>query len=328
MNQFRKWTFIVFTLLMIGVLSACGNASTPSAANSGESAGNTNSTEASQSETITYKASNGVVEIPRNPKRVVEVADSYVGDLLVLGIKPVGVNQQALENPYFEGKLDGVANLGDGQSFEQILELKPDLIIAPGWADASVLESYSKIAPTVGIKFGELPLREQLREFGKMTGKEAEAEAWITAWDQKIAEVKPQVQAAIGDKTVSIIQPYAKGIYAFGHNYGRGGDIIYGELELKAPPIVQQQAIDNGQGWANLSLEKLPEYAGDYIFTNPWSGDDTDPSAVYESSLWKNLPAVKNNRVFRMNPKGDLFNDPVSLEAQLDIILDYLLERK
>ncbi|MFB5763202.1 iron-hydroxamate ABC transporter substrate-binding protein [Paenibacillus medicaginis] len=327
-HQVRKWAFVVFTCLMIGVLAACGKTSTPSAANSGESAGSTNSTEAVQSETIKYQASNGVIEIPRNPARVVEVADSYVGDLLVLGIKPVGVNQQALENPYFEGKLDGVENLGDGQSFEQILELKPDLIIAPGWADASLIESYSKIAPTVAIKFGELPLREQLREFGKMTGKEAEAETWIAAWDQKIAAVKPQVQAAVGDKTVSILQPYAKGIYAFGHNFGRGGDILYGELELKAPPIIQKEAIDSGQGWANLSLEKLPEYAGDYIFTNAWSGDDADPSAVYESSLWKNLPAVKNNLVFMTNRKGDLFNDPISLEAQLEFILDCLLERK
>lgn len=186
------------------------------------------------------------------------------------------------------------------------------------------LRVISKIAPTVAIKFGELPLREQLREFGKMTGKEAEAETWIAAWDQKIAEVKPQVQAAVGDKTVSILQPYAKGIYAFGHNFGRGGDILYGELELKAPPTIQKEAIDSGQGWANLSLEKLPEYAGDYIFTNAWSGDDADPSVVYESSLWKNLPAVKNNLVFMTNRKGDLFNDPISLEAQLEFMLDFV----
>lgn len=123
-NQFRNWAFIVITLLMIGVLAACGNAAAPSSsASGGASAGNTNSTEGAQSETITYQASNGVVEIPRNLARVVEVADSYVGDLLVLGIKPVGVNQQALENPYFEGKLDGVENLGDGQSLSKYWSL-------------------------------------------------------------------------------------------------------------------------------------------------------------------------------------------------------------
>ncbi len=44
---------------------------------------------------------------------------------------------------------------------------------------------------------------------------------------QEKAEAKPKVQAAVGDKTVSILQPYAKGIYAFGHNFGRGGDILY-----------------------------------------------------------------------------------------------------
>lgn len=75
-------------------------------------------------------------------------------------------------------------------------------------------------------------------------------------------------------------------------------------------------------------MEKLPDYAGDYIFTNAWSGDDADPSAVYESSVWKGLPAVQKGMVFTTNRKGDLFNDPVSLEAQLEFILDRLLERK
>lgn len=327
-HSIRKWAMLMLTFMLVGVLAACGNAATSSSTGSSDTSGTASSSETGQSETITYQASNGEIQLPRNPQRVVEVADSYVGHLLVLGIKPIGVKQQALENPYFEGKLDGVADLGDGQSFEKILELQPDLIIAPGWLDAAVIENYSKIAPTVAIKYGELPLREQLREFGKITGKEAEAEAWITSWDKKIAEVKPEVEAAVGDKTVSILQPYAKGIYAFGHNFARGGDILYGEFHLKAPSLIQKEAIDSGQGWADLSMEKLPDYAGDYIFTNAWSGDDADPSAVYESSVWKSLPAVQNGMVFTTNRKGDLFNDPVSLEAQLEFILDCLLERK
>ena len=32
-----------------------------------------------------------------------------------------------------------------------------------------------------------------------------------------------------------------------------GGDIIYGEFDLKAPPIIQKEAIDSGKGWAKLS---------------------------------------------------------------------------
>lgn len=323
-NVLRKLGLLMFVLLF-GLLTACGNSTTDS--KPGAAAPETPSAQGA-TETITYKAANGEIKVPKDPKRVVELTDSYVGNLLALGIKPIGVTQHALENPYFKGKLDGVENLGDGKSVEKILELQPDLIIAPSYMDATVLEKLSKIAPTVALEYGKLPVREQHLEIGKLTGKEDKAKEWIANWDKKIAEAKPKVEAAVGDKTVSILQPYAKGIYAFGHNYGRGGEIIYGEFHLKAPQAIQKEAIDSGQGWANLSLEKLPDYAGDFIFTSAWSGDDADPSVVYDTNVWKSLPAVKNNRVFQLDKKGSFFNDPISLEAQLDFIVDSLTGNK
>ncbi|MNW58710.1 Iron(3+)-hydroxamate-binding protein FhuD precursor [compost metagenome] len=132
----------------------------------------------------------------------------------------------------------------------------------------------------------------------------------------------------MGDRTVSILNPYAKGLFVFGHNYGRGGEIIYGEFGLKAPAKAQAEAIDSGTGWASISMELLPEYAGDIIFTSPWSGDKTDPKIVYDNPLWKNLPAVKANHVFQLDPTSDSYNDPLTLEGQLQFISDSLLSKK
>ncbi len=314
-NGLRKIGFWAVLLLLMGMLSACGNTSDNAA-----------SPADSGSDTITYAAANGEVKIPKDPKRVVVVADSYVGYFLALGIKPVGITDSALSNVYFKGKTDGIASIGDGKSVEKILDLHPDLIIT--FAGTENIDALEKIAPTVAVEYGKKDFKEQLREFGKMTGKEEKANEWIAQWDLKIAELKPKVQAAVGNKTVSILQPYAKGIYAFGHNYGRGGEIIYGEFQLKAPPLVQKEAIDSGKGWATLSLELLPEYAGDYMFTSAWSGDNADPQVVYGSSVWKGLPAVKNNRVFKLDAKSSFFNDPVSLEAQLEFIVDKLTHSK
>jgi iron complex transport system substrate-binding protein len=320
-NHFRKIGILAVVLFLVGILSACGNTSDNAASPSTQ--GNPAD---SGSETITYTAANGEVKIPKNPKRVVVVADSYVGYFLALGIKPVGITESALSNIYFNGKTDGIENIGDGKSVEKILDLQPDLIVT--FAGTENIDALEKIAPTVAVEYGKKDFKEQLREFGKMTGREEKANEWIANWDKKIAEMKPKVQAAVGNKTVSILQPYAKGIYAFGHNYGRGGEIIYGEFQLKAPPLVQKEAIDSGKGWATLSLELLPDYAGDYIFTSAWSGDNADPEVVYGSSVWKGLPAVKNNRVFKLDPKSSFFNDPVSLEAQLAFIVDKLTQSK
>lgn len=327
-------------VLMLILLAACGSGGGSQAgddagtngANQNQSGSASNEKEgasdkgaaAGSGETITYKAFNGEIQVPKDPKRVVEVSDNYVGYLLKLGIKPVGVKKASIENPYFKGMLDGVENLGDGNSVEQILALQPDLIIAPSYMDAALLEKLAQIAPTVAIEYGKLRVRDQMLEIGKLTSREDKAKEWIASWDKQIADAKPKVQAAVGDKTVSILQPYAKGIYAFGHNFGRGGEIIYTELELKAPEAIQKEAIDSGQGWASLSLEKLPDYAGDFIFTSPWTGDNADPEAVYGSSIWKGLPAVQNNRVYRIVREGSFFSDPVSMEGQLKFIVESL----
>lgn len=319
-SRLMQVSFLIFIVLLLGILPACTKAENNRASNVEQE---TSATKAS--ETITVTAANGNVEVPQNPERIVVVADSYVGYFLALGVKPVGVTDSALDNVYFKGKVDGIESIGDGNSAEKILELNPDLIVT--FSGLENLDKLEKIAPTIAIEYGKKDYREQLREFGKMTGKQDQAEAWISSWDQKIAETKPKVEAAVGGKTISILQPYAKGIYAFGHNFGRGGEIIYEEFHLKAPELIQKEAIDSNQGWADLSLEKLADYAGDYIFTSAWSGDDADPEVVYGTNIWKGLPAVKNNRVFKLDAKSSYFNDPVSLEAQLDFIVEKLVQQ-
>lgn len=255
---------ITLLLCLTLLVTACSKpASTTSASGSttNTSVGtNTTSstTTGSASEWITYNAINGEVKIPKNPQRVVMVAGAFTGHLLALGIKPVGAGDESF-NSYTEGKLDDVVNIGNDVPYEKIMELQPDLIVV--WNDAETIEKLSKIAPTVAVEYG-VPFRKQLIEFGKMTGREEQAKAWIADWDAKIAKYKPLVRKAVGDRTVSIFDSgSAKEFYAYG-SFGRGGDIIYGEFDLKAPPIIQKEAIDSGKGWAKLSLELLPQYAG------------------------------------------------------------------
>ncbi|SDC12263.1 iron complex transport system substrate-binding protein [Pelagirhabdus alkalitolerans] len=320
----NKKIFIVLLMcitLLIGFLSACGQDT-----DSNNSTDNDleESEEKHEKETKTFEAANGTVEIPSHPERIIVVADSYVGYFLTLGIQPIGVSDFSMENRYFEGKLDGVESIGESNnpSMEKMVDLNPDLIIT--FNDANAVENLEKIAPTIAINYGEKSYKEQLKEFGDMTGREKEADEWIEQWESKIAEWKPKIQEIVGDQTVSILSPFSKGIYAFGHNFGRGGEIIYDEFDLKAPETVQEIAIDSGEGWADFSLETLPEIAGDIIFTCPWSGDEADPEHVYGSKLWEELPAVKQDRVIELDPDAAFFNDPTSLDQQLDFIIESL----
>ncbi len=323
MSIFKTFGMIFTTILCVAILAACGQSTTPTASTSAPTS--TDTPAPVTDSTITYQAANGEVKVPNHPQRAVVLADSYYGYLYALGIKPIATIDYVFQSTFLKESTEGVTNLGDKPDVEKILALDPDLIVV--WDNDANIEKYQQIAPTVAIKYGQYTYQEQLQEIGKMTGTEDKAKELAATWESKIKEAKPKVQAAVGDKTISILQPYAKGIYAMGDTYGRGGEIIYGALGLKATPMMQKEGIDSGAGFASISLENLPDFAGDYIFTSPWGGDDDkDGNTVYNSSLWKDLPAVKSNHVYRIDPVAYYFNDPISMNAQFDYIVKSLTQ--
>ena len=79
-------------------------------------------------------------------------------------------------------------------------------------------------------------------------------------------------------------------------------------MKLKMPEKVKEMALKIG--YYALSAEVLPEYAGDYVILSKNSDAD---NSFQETETYKNIPAVKNNRVFEVNVKEFYFNDPVTL---------------
>ncbi len=296
--------FIVITTILLLVLSACSKESK-------------NDTDAN--DLVAYKDdSGGTVMVPKHPERIVVHANSYAGYTLALGVTPVGLSDFAMKNDYFADYIKDVTNIGD-KPLEAILELKPDLIIA--FTTTPDLEELEKIAPTVVYEPVKRDFKEQLVEIGKLIGKEEEADKWIADWNAKIEADKKNVQEKIGSSTISILGVGDKEVIAYGNRYSRGGEIIYDELELTAPEAVQKYAIE-GQGYAALSLEKLNEYAGDYIFIE----DNANFRETEKTAIWQGLEAVKQNRVFMIDETNDYFNDPISLEAQRKSIVESLMQ--
>ncbi|MFF2484614.1 AraC family transcriptional regulator [Paenibacillus sp. NPDC058071] len=325
---------LCFTLLLTACSSGpnAGNISTGKGGTevSGQqSAGQATTQPSSDAATKNYTDSQGTVAIPVNPKRIVDLTGSFTGNLLALGVKPVGVQLDLLKNPFLDGMMDEVKAVDSSFSPETVLSWQPDLIIVVAAPELEpTYQQLDKIAPVVRLEYGKYSYKDLMLEYGKLAGKEQAAQDWVKKWDEKINEYKPQITKVVGDKTVSILQPYASGIYAFGDYYARGGEILYKEFGLKAPTFIQEEVLDKGEGVIHLSLERLPDYAGDYIFTSNWGWDNGNPEVVYGSSIWKNLPAVKENHAFFINAEGSYYNDAVSLEAQLEFIVESFLGKK
>jgi len=321
LKMYKKTKMPMASVLLLCIsllLSACTGTVPGSSSAPGGSQAQTNAVADSQQQTKIISTVQGDVEIPVNPKRIIVTNSIYAGYPLVLGVKPIGLSNHALNNEFFAGLVDGVVNIGDDESAEKILSLNPDLIITT--SDSKNLDNLKKITATIGLEYGVKNFKEQLREFGVILGKEEEAEKWIRDWDNKIAEYKPRIQEKMGEKTVSILGVSDKMVYAYGANFGRGGEILYGEFGLKAPEKVQKEAIEGTTGWASLSLEALPEYAGDYIFV-----EESGLEVEVDHPVWKTLPAVLSNHVYPVDPAKFSFVDPLSLDKQLEFVVKSLL---
>jgi iron complex transport system substrate-binding protein len=295
--------------LLLLLVSACGNQS------EGENASKPN--EDKHSGTITYESENGPVEVPADPQRVI-VLSTYAGNVMALDVNLVGVDSWSTMNPRYEEHLEGVEEVTD-ENLEKIIELEPDLII--GLSTIKNIDKLKEIAPTVTFTYGKLGYLEQHLEIGKLLNKEEEARNWIDDFKKRAQTAGEDIKAKIGeDKTVSVIENFDKQLYVFGDNWARGTEILYQEMKLPMPEKVKEMALKDG--YYAISPEVLPEYAGDYVIFS--KNADTETS-FQQTETYKNIPAVKNNHVFEANAKEFYFNDPISLDYQLDFFIEHFL---
>lgn len=313
LTQNRKFIAPLFLLILL-LLTACGEKEKNSSP--------TTVQDKKEAEAKTVQTTNGEVVIPTSPQRI--VAEEYIASLLVLDVKPVGAPGLALENYYLKDALKDVEEIGDygKPSIEKIIALKPDLIIT---GNGENYDALSKIAPTVVIPYGELKdAHEELTYFGELLGKEQEAKDWLTQYDQKIADAKAQVDAIIPkDASFSIIEDADKTYYAYGDNFGRGGQPVYQALGRKPPAKVADEMME--KQWAEISEEVLADYAGDYIIL---TSDDRTFEDFKKDPIWGSLPAVKNDHLYVWPEERSWYYDPTAVLAQVEELTNWLTNKK
>jgi iron complex transport system substrate-binding protein len=303
-------TWLALLLLFALVLSACGNTANDNKENNASPA-------EKKPETITYQSENGPVEVPADPKRVV-VLSTFAGHVLALDVPVVGVDSWSKMSPLFQEKLKDAEVVTD-EDIEKIMALKPDLII--GLSNTKNVDKLSKIAPTVTFTYGKVDYLTQFLEIGKLLNKEKEAKAWIDDFKQRAQQAGEEIRAKIGENaTVTVAENFDKQLYVFGNNWARGTEILYQEMKLKMPKKVEEQALK--PGYYAVSLEALPQFVGDYLILSKNGDGDT---SFMETNTFKNIPAVKNGHMFVADAKAFYFNDPITLDYQLDFFKKHFL---
>ncbi len=257
-------------------------------------------------------------DILKNPKRIASLSSTYTGYLLQLGFDPVTVTSYDAKNPVLKEKVKNAKVLMP-EDLESIAKQKPDLIVVD--ASDKNIDELKKIAPTIAIDYGKNDYLEILNRFGQIFGKEKEADQWIADWKSKTADIGKQLKEKLGQNvTFTVVGLYEKEIYLFGNNWGRGGEVIYKSLGFDAPQKVKDEVFPSG--YLQVSQETVSEYIGDYVLVA--AEDDKTGSALYESDVWKSIPAVQQNHILKVDANAFYFNDPLTLEYELKTIQDGL----
>lgn len=262
----------------------------------------------------------GDVTVPTNPQRI--VVNWYVGDVFTLGFKPAALAGWSHETMPFYDKFDGIPIIENWET-EAILAHNPDLIITYNEEDYAKL---SKIAPVIVVPETGMSSVERLMFLGNATGRKAEAEAAITAFEKKRDEAKKLLASdGFANKTFSIFQDWGSGSYGiYYETESRGGTLLYQHLGLKEPEKLRHLVETSKKTRDTLSYEVVADYAGDYVL---WFLMDNVKSEFAETDVWRNIPAVRDGHLIEIPAHYSglfFYSDVASMTAQLDYIVNKL----
>ncbi|MEK4194694.1 MULTISPECIES: AraC family transcriptional regulator [Paenibacillus] len=267
------------------------------------------------SQTRTISTVKGDVKVPNNPQRV--VVDYLVGDVVALGVTPLGVARAARDGKEAVFANQITDSIKIAMEPEDVMTLEPDLIIL-AWGDENY-EDLSKIAPTIYVPYGDMTTEERIHFIGDVLNKQEEAKAVLSAYAGKIEEAKLALQnAGLSDVTITMGEFSDKSNYIAGAKHAVG-ELVYNELKMKAPSKVQTDIIDADKYWGDISMEVLAAYIGDYLIA---IGDTEVPT---NNAVWKSLPAVQHNRIITVGTSLSWSTDIMTSSALIDHIIKQLL---
>ncbi|MCX4661737.1 ABC transporter substrate-binding protein [Streptomyces uncialis] len=293
---FRRVLPVSAALAGVLTLSACGSGS-----GGGQGAGGGDG-----AKTRTVTTAMGEVQVPAEPKRVVVLDTAELDSAVTLGVKPVGATRTDSPSGFPAhlpaGMVKDVKIVGQmlEPSMEAILALKPDLILTSKLRHGGKYAELKQIAPTVMTEGTGPSWKENFLVHAKALGKEAEAGKTVADYSARAAEVT----AALGGKKqagrtkVSMVR-FVEGMDVC--LYGKKNYIgtVLADVGLDRPPVTDQAK----DGFIlTVSPENIDRADADVIFHSVY-GDPKKAKvpAVTGGPLWKNLTAVKNDRVHAVN---------------------------
>jgi iron complex transport system substrate-binding protein len=270
------------------ILGACSPAATPTAAPA-----------PTQASISLVDGLGRTVTLAKPAERIVSLSPSVTEILFAIGAggQVVGVDQFS-DYPAEAKKLPNVGQGFDKLNTEQILALKPDLVLAANTIAADKVKSLQDLGLTVFSLANPTTLDgmyDSLRTVAQLAGHSAETETLIASLKERVKAVETRVAGA---KTQPLVlyeldatdpkAPWTSGPGTFVDNLIRmaGGRNVGAVLK---------------SDWAQMSLEEILKQSPDVIFLGDFTLGGITPEMVKARSGWGTIAAVKNSQVYTID---------------------------
>ncbi len=344
MTTFRSGVALTASLLL-AALTGCGAANTASSQGSASAASVSASASAGQSSVVsskewqdllshtgvevTYNADgsrvltdNGgqKVELPATVERIANLWDANNQVMLLLGSSDriVATTQQISKMPWYNKVQPKISQAstpvsGTDLNIEELLKAKPDVVVSID--KAQVEKARAAGLTTVQLGFQDFAgLKKNVVMTAEVLGTDqarSQAIKYIAYLEKNLKFVSERTASLSDDQRPKVLH------IAGGSDVTKvdGSDSIIGEW-LKAAGA--KNSIDGVANYKNISLEQIIASQPDAIIvgnSDAQKGIDT----IKADAAWKDVPAVKNDKLYR-NPVGTFKWDRYSTEEALQLL--------
>lgn len=272
------------------------------------------SNEATNAYPLSVEHALGTTTIPNRPSRIVTIGWNGEDALVALGAIPVAMPRRALFDdgmfPWVEERIGSVKPilLASDLDYEQILSLKPDLIMAVfSGIDGKAYRRLSTIAPTVTYRSApwQADWREQTLMTGLALGKVDVAERLIEQTNAHLRDLAGRYsEMSARTFTFGTFSPGSAAIGVYLPSDPRIQLLL--ELGLVPSPGIEALAADQpGRRSGSVSLEEISSIDADVLIM--WYGPGARAAAEAQP-LFNTLEAVKRGSYVALEDPIDVWS--------------------
>lgn len=209
------------------------------------------------------------IHVPKDATRIVTDGKFTLGELLVLGIPPIGAAISIMkDNVVYHNKLKNIHSIGHWVDPDKIAQLQPELLLLSYFHPEHDLQKLDAIAPTI-ILNSKFSLFERLRYIAKLFERSKAAEKWISTYENKVRLVRRQLaDVYVAGETATVYLKLDTKYYVMCQT-GLAAS-LYESLGFRPTPQVMQ-LIEQGQAWIEIQQHQINHYAGErnFILASP-----------------------------------------------------------